>query len=212
MFVLLISELPDSLEKHIAMTKFDKKDIPSLDFIINKLVEFDNQIGINDLIKNDFIIDDDSNKPYVEYNRLASIIHSYNCADVFFSGEIDLGTTIRVNKNTSNFVCQGGFKNAYTELLDEIEHSLVIKRKERNESMLARWQVITFWPLFFIAILGGVYSCYDYFVKSKNTEERFLKIEGKLESTLKSLKENNTLILNLKKDSPSVPTNSVESK
>lgn len=194
------------------MTKFDKKDIPSLDFIINKLIEFDNHIGINDLIKNNFIIDEDSNKPYVEYNRLASIIHNYNCADVFFSGEIDFGTTIKVNKNTSNFVGQGGFKNAYDELLEEIKHSLVIKRKERNESKLARWQVIAFWPLFVIAILGGVYSSYDYFVKSKNTEERFSKIEGELESTLKSQKESNTLILNPKMGSPSVPPNSVESK
>lgn len=194
------------------MTKFDKKDIPSLDFIINQLVEFDNQIGINDLIKNDFIIDEDSNKPYVEYNRLASIIHSYNCADVFFSGEIDFGTTISVNKNTSNFVGQGGFKNTYNELLEEIEHSQVIKRKERNESRLARWQVITFWPLFAIAILGGIYSGYDYFVKSKNIEDRFLKIEGGLESTLKSQKENNTLILSPKNGIPSLPTNSVESK
>lgn len=195
----------------IKMTKFEKKDIAPLDFIINKLIKFDSQIVIEDLIKNDFIIDDDSIKPYAEYNRLASILHSYNCADVFFSGEIDFGTTIRVNKNTSNFVSQGGFKNAYNEMTAEKEHSLVIRAKELNDAKLSKWQVKYFWYIFVFGLLGGIYSTVEI-IKSLSTSENVKEKQVSKEEMELELSKLRTLILNQKRDTLIIPTNSEKGK
>lgn len=193
------------------MTKFEEKDIAALDFIINKLVEFAWQIGINDLITNNFIVDDGSNKAYAEYNRLASILHSYNCADVFFSGEIDFGTTIRVNKNTSNFVSQGGFKQAYDEMIAENEHSLVMRAKELDDAKLSKWQVKYFWYILFFGLLGGIYSTVEI-IKSLTTSENVKEKQVTKEELELELSKLRTLILNQKKDTLLIPTNSEKGK
>ena len=193
------------------MTKFEEKDIEALDFIVNKLIEFASQIGINDLIANNFITDDDSNKPYAEYNRLASILHSYNCADVFFSGEIDFGTTIRVNKNTSNFVSQGGFKKAYDEMIAENEHSLVMRAKELDDAKLSKWQVKYFWYILFFGLLGGIYSTVEI-IKSLTTSENVKEKQVTKEELELELSKLRTLILNQKKETLLIPTNSEKGK
>lgn len=86
--------------------------------------------------------------------------------------KIHLTTDLRTRK----FLENGGFKK-----IEENEISFKNKndKKENFEFQLTKWKYYTFWPLFFIALLGGIYGTYDFF-KTKNLELRLENIEKAL--------------------------------
>lgn len=182
------------------MTDFDKKDIPALDFIINKLVAEDFQVNTNDLIKAKIIeIDGSSNEEWekaeIEFVRLMYIISSYNCANCFTASNSDIGAKITSNSKTSYFKASGGFQNAYDEILKEKAHTQILKTKERNEAKLFEWQIKTFWPIFILGIFGGAYSVFDLLNKSKEDKKEVVT-KSELQKEVQKLQ---LLILDYKK-------------
>ncbi len=102
-----------------------------------------------------------------------------------------------------------------SELRKEFESLERDKKAERkklhNESKLSDWQVKTFWPIFIFAFIGfglGVYNFTNSLMPSKGTIRQEVH-NRKTESELTKLR---TLILNQKKDTLLIPTNSEKGK
>jgi hypothetical protein len=92
-------------------------------------------------------------------------------------------------------------------ILNELELKLLQKEKDnkyergklKNEFILSKWTVKTFWIVFIFGLLGGFYSAYDLFIKIPSIEEKFQKIESDILKNKDTIKELRTLILTQKK-------------
>lgn len=82
------------------------------------------------------------------------IIEECNIADVTkYLG----GFTIRPYPiKTQKFIDKGGFISTLEENDRLQEITSVENQKLLNEAKLAKWQVKVFWPLFFVAVIGGI--------------------------------------------------------
>ncbi|MGB5821138.1 MAG: hypothetical protein WBG90_16760 [Saonia sp.] len=183
------------------MIAFEKKDIEALDSIINHLVENGSEISEHDHFLYNIFKNEDLLSIKSEFNRLASIIHGYDCAQVY-PNETGNPTTIVPNGRTASFKAQGGFKKAYADLLKSKEHSEILKKKERDDARLSDWRVKTFWPLLILGTFGGIYSGIDLIEKLTNneTDQNEVITKQQLESEFSNFrnsmlieKENDTL-------------------
>jgi hypothetical protein len=92
-------------------------------------------------------------------------------------------------------------------ILNDLELKIFQKEKDneykrvklKNEFILSKWTVKTFWVVFIFGLLGGFYSAYDLFIKTPKNEKRFRKIEVDVKKNKDTLKELRTLILTQKK-------------
>ena len=77
-----------------------------------------------------------------------------------------------------------------------------LKIKHRNELkveydfILSKWKVKTFWPLFIIAILGGLYSLYDVIIKTPSISKDVQELQQTIKQMELDISKQNTLILN----------------
>jgi hypothetical protein len=121
-------------------------------------------------------------KPKAQLNLL--IEEMINDAEGAFdySGNRKMGYVINWNDFTQDFFDNDGFVIRYQQaelqrkkqLSEEqaITKDLNYQRKRNKwQARLAKWQVITFWPLFFIGIIGGGYSIYQIADKILNPKE-----------------------------------------
>ena len=97
---------------------------------------------------------------------------------------------------TEPFLARGGFVKQFEdadiekqkkiiELEEEAKDKVVQRRKNKHQATLAKWQVKTFWWLFFIGIIGGGYSIYqiaDKIINPKGvvTKEEFEQFKEEL--------------------------------
>jgi hypothetical protein len=72
------------------------------------------------------------------------------------------------------------------------------RKKLHNESVISEWKRKTFWHIFTLGLLSGIYSTYDFFIKNPKTEERFQKIESDILKNKDTIKELRTLVLTRK--------------
>lgn len=175
------------------MIDFTEKDIPALDFIIDRLHQGYLQIYPHYLLEANLInINPNEIGAWViinnEFNRLMYIIDSYKCADCHFDEDDDIGSYINPNSQTSFFKAKGGFKKAYSDLIDQRYHSEIIKQTEINNLKLSKWQVRSFWYIFVFGLIGGLYSAFDIIkeVTTKESEKNITKEE--LQSEVEQLK------------------------
>lgn len=82
------------------------------------------------------------------------------------------GNVYEKNEFTQEFINSGGFvalyerqqgqrKKQLQEQEEEAKDLIIQRKKNKRQARLARWQVITFWPLFVLAAFGGGYSIYQ---------------------------------------------------
>jgi hypothetical protein len=149
------------------MIKFDKKDIPVLDFIIEKsIVKYPEPVFLTDLINNEY-----SDIEINEFERLMFIILKYDCADCrFIPPHInDQSSSVTKNIRTSQFKFNGGFKKAFKDLNKPLD-----------------WYKIT--PIFLALIFGCstiYYSRLDFLSKEN---------QSVLSKSLDSLKVENSYL------------------
>ena len=101
---------------------------------------------------------------------------------------------IEANAITVRFLSGGGFKEMQkrdTVRIQEDEKKL--KREDEKSELdlkLAKWQVKTFWPIFFIALIGGGFSIYNFIISlSPSTEMEIMQKDFKqLTSEIEVLK------------------------
>ena len=188
------------------MTEIKLEDIKLLDFILNKLVNEDTVVTSNDL--NSFA---ESNSPQfseLKFESLMYILKEYEICKCQITSDTNC---VFANDKTAFFVEQGGFKNLYEKQQKDNKYNEIVRSKERYEGKLYKWQYYTFWPLFAIAVLGGIYAANDF--KNSQANEETIKKNSesilKMESELSKLR---TLILSQKKDTLLTRTNSYKGK
>jgi hypothetical protein len=109
----------------------DEKDVIILDFIIDKILEFDFAIWSNTLTENGFLIEyDEKNREY-EFRRLISVINALNYGKSRdYSHSWD---SIERNEHTLKFKERGGFKKYFQDELDRIDKAENIEKlKTKN--------------------------------------------------------------------------------
>ena len=137
---------------------------------------------------------------YLEFERLAMILHKENLAQVHNIGS-NSKLVLRKNQNTENFKKSGGFTNAYKNQLIQIEKENEIQTlsmsKLRFDTKLSKWQLKTFWPVFISGLLGFIFGLYNIITQitdSRKTKE--LQIE--LKNTQEEVSKLRTLVLDQK--------------
>lgn len=60
---------------------------------------------------------------------------------------------VKVYKGIAPYVAQLEKKDA-----EEAEYKRMLRVKEKNEAILAKWQKYTYWPVALLAAIGGIYS------------------------------------------------------
>lgn len=117
------------------MIIFNKKDIPVLDFIIEKSIEkYPESIYLIDLIDSGFIIQKSKTLAVLfsdeidEFERLIFIISKYDCADckIIPPHIYDKNSSVTKNFKTIQFKSQGGFKKAYKDLKKPLDWYKII--------------------------------------------------------------------------------------
>ncbi|MDO6602003.1 hypothetical protein [Arenibacter palladensis] len=116
---------------------------------------------------------------------------------------------LRQNDFTQEFLNNGGFTKAskiaaantaatVIELQEEKEAKRVTREKDREQLTIVKWQKNTFWIVFVLGLVGGVYSLYKIsqaiFIPSNNVTEEQLNpkidsIQNRLERLEKDLKQ-----------------------
>lgn len=96
--------------------KFDKKDIPALNFIVNRILEKQFPLYSNELVEAELIKSSNSNEIENEFECLLSIITYYNVGKVTDARNEDHGASVVKNGSTSKFRKEGGFE----KLLDDL--------------------------------------------------------------------------------------------
>lgn len=109
----------------------EENDVIILDFIIDKILEFDHEIESNTLTENGFLTEyEEINREY-EFRRLISVINSLNYGKSRVNSY--LGGSIERNEHTLKFKERGGFKKYVQDELDRIEKvESTEKLKNRN--------------------------------------------------------------------------------
>jgi len=123
------------------MIKFDKSDIPPLDFIIDKLSNNIFFIGVDDMKKAGFLVLKNDGYSSVtqkldernEFERLLNIIDSYDCAECSFNELFGNDPSVELSQKTLQFKKDGGFKKAYKDFKNkEKRDKLELKLAESN--------------------------------------------------------------------------------
>lgn len=85
-------------------------------------------------------------------------------------------------------------------------------KKLRNEATLTSWKRKTFWPAFFIALFGGLYSIYDSFIKTPKILKDVQELQLSKEQMELELSKLQTSISDQKNQDSLSPTNFESSK
>ncbi len=111
--------------------QIDEKDVIILDFIIDKILEFDYAIWSNTLTENGFLTEYDEKSREYEFRRLISVINALNYGkSKEYSHSWD---SIERNEQTLKFKERGGFKKYFQDELDRIEKTENIEKlKTKN--------------------------------------------------------------------------------
>lgn len=172
-------------------------DIKLLDSIIDKILEVDWFVDLSDFPEIGKLANN-STDAELEFQRLLSFVKECNCGMV---EQKNFGYTVSKNAHTRSFKENGGFKKVFENM--QIEHTKLQNknRKEEREQRMTRWKYITFWPVMFFGLFGGLYSAYKT-ITSSQEEERLNKIERNILENKKQNQQIQTIILNQKdKDS-----------
>ncbi|PZX09547.1 hypothetical protein LX69_03555 [Breznakibacter xylanolyticus] len=121
-----------------------------------------------------------------DYSFYLQIISNEN----FFSKSVisHNGFEVRpIESKLKEFLENGGFSKMY------VEQARIKRRNEQREDLslrLTKFKIWTFWPLFVIAIFGGIYSGIDFFNKKSEhkSEEQYLERIKQVESELTTLR------------------------
>ncbi|HDZ15513.1 hypothetical protein LCGC14_1191590 [marine sediment metagenome] len=107
---------------------------------------------------------------------------------------------IQPNELTKTFLDEGGFVGLYEKerkkIIDLENAKTVIALKNTRQAKLAKWQIITFWPLFVLGIFGGVYSAIDMLESNENISvdkynSNISEIKKKIDSLRINFKQEN---------------------
>lgn len=147
-------------------------------------------------------------KPVPSVKHLQEILEEMHSeAGRYFSREFNniYGFIYERNEFTQELVDNGGFVELFKERLvrqqallrqqeEEAVNLEIERKKNKYQAKLARWQVITFWPLFFLGIIGGGYSIYQIADKILNpkevvTMEEFLQLKERIEKPAEPIKD-----------------------
>jgi len=170
------------------MIKFDKRDIPVLDFIIEKSIEkYPESIYLIDLIDSGFIIQKSKSLAVIfsneidEFERLVFIISKYDCADckIIPPHIFNEHSSITKNEKTIQFKSQGGFKKVYKEFKKPLDWYRII-------------------PIILSVIFGSltIYFSKNIFDLKENQSDLNIKYDS-LTNENDSLKADNTYLMNL---------------
>jgi hypothetical protein len=164
---------------------FKKSDIPALDFIIDKILDTNFPVFSNDLVDAGFITKETYRENEKEFEYLLSIIEQNGCAKVNPRANEDSGTNATCNISTAKFKKDGGFTSLFDKLQEEEKREKETRQKNRYQYKLAKWQYITFWPLFLIALISLVVTISNYI----RNQKRINKLEQNIQDSSKQLKE-----------------------
>lgn len=188
------------------MIDLKKEDVEILDFILEKISHENTFVSCDDLSK--FGIGNPAEFSEMEFEKMMYILNKFEVCKCVFSAD---ASCVYANTKTSYFIKDGGFKKVYDESVIEKEHAKVIKAKELNDAKLSKWQVKYFWYIFSFGLLGGTYSTVEI-IKSLTTSENVKEKQVTKEEMELELSKLRTLILNQKKDTLLIPTNSEKGK
>ncbi|MCD8416143.1 hypothetical protein LNI90_11875 [Tenacibaculum dicentrarchi] len=96
--------------------KFNKEDIPALNFIVNRILNDQFPLYSHELVKAKYITASNYNEIENEFECLLSIINHYNLGEVTDARNEDHGASIVKNGNTAKFRKDGGFENLFDTL------------------------------------------------------------------------------------------------
>jgi len=151
----------------------DKNDIEVLDFIIEKILEFDYPIESNAIINNGFLNEYNETEREYEFSRLISVINDLKCGKSKNNYSTP-GDTIERNEQTLKFKKRGGFKKYYQDELIKKTKEEEIKQLSNIklfwDSKLSKWQVKTFWPVFVFGLVGFIFGLYNFIDNLNKTE------------------------------------------
>tara|TARA_R110001632_G_scaffold36869_1_gene93109 strand:- start:231 stop:704 length:474 start_codon:yes stop_codon:yes gene_type:complete len=150
------------------MKNFNEKDIKILDYIINNSNSITG-IGVKELIEADFLnnIDEKGYGTLIvgeyakeEFKRLMAIIESYDCGKCIFEGPFaESGRDhININHKTSHFKYEGGFENAYKELVNREKKEKLVQRNLEFSIKLNELQVKYNWLPYVLSIVSVIIS------------------------------------------------------
>jgi hypothetical protein len=107
--------------------QIDEHDVIILDFIIDKILEFDFAIWSNALTENGYLIEFDEKSRELEFKRLITVIDALNYGKS--RQHSNMWDSIERNEYTLKFKERGGFKKYFQDELDRID-------KEENTEKL----------------------------------------------------------------------------
>jgi len=179
------------------LTALTEDDIHILDFIINTSLE-KGRVFTDDLppLEKKTSLDNQREIKYTAYQHFLDILSLFEVV------KIDKNlSNLRIEPievKTKNFQRNGGFKAIYDKQLHESarkrESDELYFKKLKWDSKISKWQVKTFWWIFMLALIGGVYSLVD-FTKNLIDKNQEQVTKSQFESELSKLR---TLILNQK--------------
>jgi len=124
-----------------------------IDAIITKLSSKDKE----NLLQ--LYLDEFSSNDYSEYNKIVTLLGEKNiispASDSMFDKDYykltSLGREIKKIGGWAKYLEQENLKEKEVALIQHTEN-----KKLNYETKLAKWQVKTFWPLFIVAVFGGI--------------------------------------------------------
>jgi hypothetical protein len=100
-------------------------------------------------------------------------------------------------------------KNKIQQGSDEIAE----RNKLHNESVMSDWERKNFWCLFVLGLLCGVYSTYNFLIKSPNIEKELKQIKSDILKNKGKIRELHNLVLTQKnQDSLNITNSELDKK
>lgn len=179
--------------------RISEEDAKKLDTILETAMQYDYQI-FEDSFKDKNIVNiEDEKLRNLEYDRLFSIIGQSGKANYIINNNYLNG--IERNKETKNFLDNGGFVKQYQDELNRLKKDEEIKELSNTklywDSKISKWQVKTFWPVFIFGLFGLTFGIYNFIdqLKGKKITEELIQDNLHIKEELSKLR---TLILDQK--------------
>jgi len=117
--------------------KFKESDIPTLDFIIERIIRESFPLYANELVSAGFIKSKENYQIESDFEVLLSIINHYNYGTVTDARDEDHGASIVKNGNSAKFKRDGGFSELFNSLKCEITdyNKITESQKEINNKI-----------------------------------------------------------------------------